>query len=193
MSSIVFFAVQYYGKIFTSNQIDKRIEDQSADNFKVLLTFVISFIGTAFAEICSVPFYYPYDIIKVRMQTMQSQYGYVNFIDACCKIWNEKPVKSKTDIVKQLFRKTPSAPMLLHRLGKIRNFYHGGFYYTLAYTAFISLEFAIHDMIIEWTHKQTGSKDKSIFTQFKNDLVDKLQDYPAAMPFLQVICSTQGY
>lgn len=32
--------------------------------------FVVSLVGTALAEIASLPFYYPYDLIKVRMQTM---------------------------------------------------------------------------------------------------------------------------
>ena len=29
--------------------------------------FVITFFGTALAELSSVPFYYPFDLIKVRM------------------------------------------------------------------------------------------------------------------------------
>ena len=42
------------------------------------------------AEISSVPFYYPFDLIKVRMQTMSAKYGYKNIIDALFKIWFEK-------------------------------------------------------------------------------------------------------
>ena len=33
-------------------------------------TLFISMVGTAFAEMCALPFYYPYDLVKVRMQTM---------------------------------------------------------------------------------------------------------------------------
>lgn len=35
-----------------------------------LKTLFISMVGTAFAEMCALPFYYPYDLVKVRMQTM---------------------------------------------------------------------------------------------------------------------------
>ena len=43
-------------------------------------------------------------------------------------------------------------------MSKIRNYYNGGFYYALAYTAFISLEFGIHDMLLEYIDFITGSK-----------------------------------
>jgi hypothetical protein len=44
--------------------------EQGVENMTAAKTFVISLFGTALAELSSVPFYYPYDIIKVRMQTM---------------------------------------------------------------------------------------------------------------------------
>ena len=51
---------------------------------------------------------------------------------------------------------------MLTRLGQLRNFYSGAWYYGLAYTLFISLEFAIHDMLIEYIAEFTGSKDASL-------------------------------
>ena len=51
---------------------------------------------------------------------------------------------------------------LSRNLPKIKNFYSGALYYGLAYTAFVSLEFAIHDMLMEYIGEFTGSKDKSI-------------------------------
>lgn len=56
----------------------------------VLKAFVVSSIGSAFAEMAALPFYYPYELMKVRMQTMNAKYGYKNFIDGLFKIWNEK-------------------------------------------------------------------------------------------------------
>jgi len=56
----------------------------------VLKAFVVSSIGSAFAELAALPFYYPYEIIKVRMQTMNAKYGYKNFIDGLIKMFNEK-------------------------------------------------------------------------------------------------------
>jgi hypothetical protein len=50
-------------------------------------TFFVTLIGTAIAEIACLPVYYPYDLIKVRMQTMHNTYGYKNFIDGMIKIW----------------------------------------------------------------------------------------------------------
>ena len=47
-------------------------------------------------------------------------------------------------------------------MSRIRQFYSGAFYYGLAYTAFISLEFAIHDALIEQINEFTGQKEKSI-------------------------------
>jgi len=56
---------------------------------------LISLVGTALAELASLPFYYPYDLIKVRMQTMQQKFGYRNLIDGIIKIWKEKPPQKK--------------------------------------------------------------------------------------------------
>ena len=47
-------------------------------------------------------------------------------------------------------------------ISRLKSFYHGAFYYTLAYTAFISLEFGIHDMLMESINHYIGSKDVSI-------------------------------
>ena len=66
---------------------------QSNHSLIAIQTFAVSLIGTAFAEIACLPFYYPYDLIKVRMQTMQEKYGYKNFVDGVCKIWQEKRPK----------------------------------------------------------------------------------------------------
>lgn len=59
-------------------------------SFTAMQAFLVSLVGTALAEVACLPFYYPYDLIKVRMQTMHEKYGYRNFIDGVCKIWNER-------------------------------------------------------------------------------------------------------
>ena len=78
-------------------------------------TFLVSLVGTALAELCAVPFYYPYDLVKVRIQTMQAHYGYTNFIDGCFKIWAEKPK------IQDKFEKKPTTKvfMNLYQLSKI--------------------------------------------------------------------------
>ena len=69
---------------------------------------------------------------------MQAHYGYRNFIDACFKIWNEQRHKTLINCLK--------------------NFYSGAFYYTLAYTALIALEFGIHDIMIELINEKDWLK-----------------------------------
>ena len=50
---------------------------------------------------------------------------------------------------------------------RIRNYYSGIGYYGLAYTLFVSLQFGIHDMLIESISEFTGSKQISIFQFLK--------------------------
>ena len=58
-------------------------------------TMVVSLIGSAFAELLSLFFYYPFDLIKTRMQTVNtstsvnSGYRYIGTLDATLKIINE--------------------------------------------------------------------------------------------------------
>ena len=51
---------------------------------------------------------------------------------------------------------------LLNGAMKVPRFYSGGFYYALAYTMFISFEFGIHDMMMEFIEDITGSKQVSL-------------------------------
>lgn len=106
---------------------------------KIVQTFLISLVGTALAEMAALPIYYPYDLIKVRIQTSQAKYGYRNIVDGLIKIWQKG-----------------------EGLNRIRGFYTGGAYYSLAYVMFVSLQFAIHDVLIESIAEFTGSRSASI-------------------------------
>lgn len=46
---------------------------------------------------------------------------------------------------------------------KIRNYYSGALWYGMAYTFYVSLQFGIHDMLVEWISEFTGSRQTSIF------------------------------
>jgi hypothetical protein len=126
---------------------------------------------------------------------MHDKYGYRNFIDGLCKIWNEnkKPHKTSKIFTKVFYLRSGNTvqfnymPLimidkLVRRLPNIRFYYSGAFYYGLAYTAFISLEFAIHDMLIEYISEFTDSKenkkDKSIleFLQIIPKSVENLDE-----------------
>jgi hypothetical protein len=171
-SSLVFFFIQFKGKLFTENWVGSKPEvheqkDQESSRGKELavIAFISALFGSAFGEICALPFYYPYDLVKVRMQTMHATYGYRNFLDAVIKIKDENMKKinpKKRGIIQELkadlvIPKKIEKPMSwLERLSKVRNFYHGMFYYGLAYTIFISLEFALHDSFMEYFTEFTG-------------------------------------
>ena len=143
-----------------------------------IVAFISALFGSAFGEICSLPFYYPYDLVKVRMQTMHVTYGYRNFIDAVIKIKNEKVQKVsepqrgiisefKADLAKA--KKIDKPFTMLDRISKVRNFYHGMFYYGLAYTIFVSLEFALHDSLMEYFTQFTGDSSTSILKKVLNE------------------------
>ena len=82
---------------------------------------------------------------------MQATYGYTNFIDAILKIWNEDGPKSKVieKIEVKINPRLTFIGSIAQRMSKIKRFYAGAFYYALAYTVFIALEFALHDSLLE--------------------------------------------
>ena len=70
----------------------------------------------------------------------------------------------------------------LQGMRRIKNYYSGASYYALAYTLFISLEFALHDFLIERISEATGSSEESIVNLMLKDDVDieqKPQDHSA--------------
>jgi hypothetical protein len=77
---------------------EKSVSSESSDlPLMAIRTFIISLVSTAFAEIMSLPFYYPFDLVKVRMQTMHAKYGYRNIVDAYVKIWKNKSDKKEAN------------------------------------------------------------------------------------------------
>ena len=48
-----------------------------------------SFLASALAEMVALVFYYPFDLIKTRMQTSNALYRYNNLFDACYRICEE--------------------------------------------------------------------------------------------------------
>jgi hypothetical protein len=110
-SCMVFFFVQFKGKEFTSNALEKSSDakKESVDtnsnkiSFTAMQAFLVSLVGTALAEIACLPFYYPFDLIKVRMQTMHDKYGYRNFIDGFCKVWNERKNQKENKLLSRKF------------------------------------------------------------------------------------------
>ena len=121
--------------------------------------------------------------MKVRMQTMNAKYGYRNFIDGLFKIWNEKRAQPGLVILSgQAKKKLNNQRVItlserLMKLAKIRYFYSGILYYGMAYTIYISLQFGIHDMLIQQISEFTGSRQTSLiyFLQIFNYDDDELR------------------
>ena len=76
---MVFFFVQFKGKELTSSAIEKQSQSNSNESaeifsnnkmsFTAMQAFLVSLVGTALAEVACLPFYYPYDLIKVSRDT----------------------------------------------------------------------------------------------------------------------------
>jgi hypothetical protein len=68
-------------------------------------TMAVSFLGSGIAEFISLAFYYPFDLIKTRMQTVNtgSQYRYIGTLDATLKIISEGRV-TKPEITQKISR-----------------------------------------------------------------------------------------
>jgi hypothetical protein len=73
-------------------EVIKRINHEYGENHHPTLwqTFFVSAGASSFAEALALVFYYPYDLIKTRMQTKDDVYRYRNLSDAFLKILNDK-------------------------------------------------------------------------------------------------------
>lgn len=83
-SSMIYF--YFYGRI--KEWLNKRgkTSDEKTQN-TLWQTMRYSLSASLVAEFLALWFYYPYDLIKTRMQTSNEIYGYRNLTDAFTKIW----------------------------------------------------------------------------------------------------------
>lgn len=96
------------------------------------------------SEMLALTFYYPYDLVKVRMQACNEIYKYQSCLDACIKIMNEEnSYKQRT---------------LSDYLARIKGFYRGMFLYGLGYVSFIALEFSLFEGILQYIEEWKENK-----------------------------------
>jgi hypothetical protein len=108
--------------------------DDSSHGFASMLkTFLVTFVASASAEFLSLWFYYPFDLIKVRMQTSNDVYKYTNLVDAFVKIYQRPLTASELGLF----------------LPRFRRFYSGMSYYGAAFIMFIAVEFSLYDLCVE--------------------------------------------
>ncbi len=103
------------------------------------MTFIVSFAASAIGELVALGLYYPYDLIKTRMQTHFSHYGYKGTLDAFIKIYQENPAQT----TEKGWR-----GFLMPKYRGLRNLYNGMFLYSLSYTVFVALEFSLFEGIL---------------------------------------------
>lgn len=139
-SSFLYFNFYALSKMWLrSNYFSNPEEDDSMTNFEkarrlVLITLVVSFASSMVAEIFSLTLYYPFDLIKTRMQANHSYYGYTGTLDAIIKIYQENP-----NLVINQANAEKNAETLWQKIMRIRNLYRGMFLYSLSYTTHIAL------------------------------------------------------
>ena len=96
---------------------------------------LISFASSALAELFALSFYYPFDLIKTRMQTSNERFKYRGVLDAVLKIYNED-VRAEGRWKKQML--------------KIRLFYKGMLLYGTAYILLMAIEFALFEGTLQY-------------------------------------------
>ena len=90
---------------------------------------IVSFFSSMVAELTCLTLYYPFDLIKTRMQaTTSALHSYHGVLDACLKIYND-PQQISVDNRRQW----------LEKARRMKGFYTGMAYYALSYTAFVAI------------------------------------------------------
>lgn len=90
-------------------------------------TMIITFVSSMFAEVFSLGLYYPFDLIKTRMQVNQALYGYNGTLDAIIKVYSDNKYEK--------LRLNPHFIKIL----RLKNYYKGMFLYSLSFTTYVAL------------------------------------------------------
>jgi hypothetical protein len=107
----------------------------------------VSFVGSGFAEFLSLAFYYPFDLIKTRMQVNNTiSHRYNGVLDATLKIMDES--KSLTSTVTKTWREKAQ-----EKWRGFRNLYKGGLVFGLSYTAYTAVQFSLFETALLYLEK----------------------------------------
>ena len=111
------------------------------------------FAASTVAELMALPVYYPFDLIKTRMQTNQVQGMYNNLFDAFVKTYTDSSnLVAKNKFSARIWLKNQSI--------RLRRFYTGVSIYGTTYVSFIALEFSLYETMLRKI--ETECKDKSL-------------------------------
>ena len=154
----------YFNAKFINNTEDGDSADTNKNSRKMLYaTLIGSFISSACAELFSLTFYYPFDLIKTRMQVNNTNHKYNGVLDGAIKIFQSKPSQRVAFVMSLLSPKRPAdmtsgSYKLLQTMAKLTNFYKGMLMYSLSYTTFIALEFSLFESFLLYLESQSDCK-----------------------------------
>lgn len=121
-SGLVFFYAYRKIKLWMSLYLI----DQESKEMSLWHVFMMSAGASVIAEILSLGFYYPYDLIKTRMQSMHDKYRYRNITDAGIKMMNESTTM------------------------QFKNFYKGSFLYSINFVSLIAIELSLYESFLAY-------------------------------------------
>ncbi|CAI2373245.1 unnamed protein product [Moneuplotes crassus] len=125
LSSFIYFILYKKLKDFTKVKMDK----YNIDKTSLSSVFIMSAGASTLANLCAISIYYPYDLVKTRMQ-IKGKYNYKNVVDAFLKIRKEKTSQYRA-----------------------QNFFRGLGFYSLTFIGFTTLEFSVYETIMMYLSK----------------------------------------
>ena len=120
VSSFVYFVL--YKKF--KETVKHKMDLHNIDKTSLGSVFLMSAGASTLANLCAIGIYYPYDLVKTRMQ-IKGKYDYKNIVDGFYKIMRENNSRYK-----------------------IQNFFKGLGLYSLTFIGFTTLEFSIYETIM---------------------------------------------
>ena len=135
VSSLLYFYVYPKLKEKMNHAVDSKKRETSVPH-SFSQTLVTSFVASAVSEVIALWLYYPYDLVKTRMQTSNEVYKYRNLFDAVLKIYSQSPSREELKKSKYSF------------LTRMKRYYCGMGLYGVTYTSFIAIEFSLYESFL---------------------------------------------
>lgn len=92
----------------------------------------------------ALPVYYPFDLLKTRMQTTEVKGKYNNLFDAFIKTYAENLSSSESTQVKS----SGLVAQAKDKLMRLRRFYTAMHFYGGTYVTFIAIEFSLYESVL---------------------------------------------
>ena len=121
-------------------------------------TMSLSFLASALAEMLALVFYYPFDLIKTRMQTNHALFQYNNLFDACFRICEEPFSQEETGKLST----ADKGRRARERWTTLQRFYKGMSLYGSGYILFMAIEFSVYESLLYYIHLTTHGQTSII-------------------------------